>query len=274
VLVAALPVEEADAPITRAQQRIAGVMVVLALVLVPVIWLGIRRLLRPLLALHDTIRRIRADPRTAEEVAIESRDEIGDLARDFNALMRERRQAESALKFTTDELERLAHHDILTGLPNRALFNDRLAQALHHAQRSDKLTALMYLDIDRFKSVNDTLGHAGGDELLKEFAGRLTHCVRVADTVARMGGDEFIILLEGLHGPDEVRVIAQKIIDSMQMEFSIGGKPLRVTTSIGIALTGAAATTAETLIKQADAAMYEAKCASRNTFRVAATNRA
>jgi diguanylate cyclase (GGDEF)-like protein len=270
VLVAALPVEEAYAPITLAQWRIAVVTLVLGLVLAPVIWLGTRRLLQPLLALRDTIHRIRINPGTAEEVAVERLDEIGDLAKDFNALMRERRQAETALRASEAAFARLAHNDALTGLPNRALFNDRLAQVLLRAQRSHELTALMYLDIDRFKSINDTFGHAAGDELLKVFAGRLVHSVRAADTVARLGGDEFVILLEDLHGPDDGRMIAEKIIDAMQVAFRIGDEPLRVTTSIGIAFADGGETAAGELMKRADSALYEAKRAGRNTFCVAA----
>jgi diguanylate cyclase (GGDEF)-like protein len=130
----------------------------------------------------------------------------------------------------------VAHHDSLTGLPNRALLHDRLQQALAKAQRGRHRVAVMFLDLDRFKSVNDSLGHAVGDELLKYVAARLTSVVRAVDTVSRLGGDEFVIVLEEAGSPDDVVQVAEKIIDALAPEVSIGGHQLRATPSIGISI--------------------------------------
>ena len=169
----------------------------------------------------------------------------------------------------TEQLEIMAHHDVLTRLPNRALFMDRLEQVMLRCVRGHHLTALMYLDIDRFKWINDTFGHAEGDALLTGFAGRLRRSVRASDTVARLGGDEFVILMEDLHRPEDAYNVAQKIIDAMQVEYPIGTRLLRVTTSIGVAFANGAEATGDGLLKRADAALYDAKRAGRNMFNVA-----
>ena len=160
----------------------------------------------------------------------------------------------------------VAHHDSLTGLPNRALLHDRLQQALAKAQRSRHRVAVMFLDLDRFKSVNDSLGHAVGDELLKYVAARLTGVVRAVDTVSRLGGDEFVIVLEEAGSPDDVVQVAEKIIGALAPEVSIGGHRLRATPSIGISVFPDDATEAFALMKNADTAMYHAKAAGRNNF--------
>jgi len=136
------------------------------------------------------------------------------------------------------------------------------------ARRSRQLISLFYLDLDRFKDINDELGHAAGDALLKAFAERINACVRETDTVARLGGDEFVILLEDFREEADARAIADKIVDAMRRDFHVDSKALRSTTSIGIAFTRGEAT-AESLMKQADAALYEAKRAGRNRYHVA-----
>ncbi len=146
--------------------------------------------------------------------------------------------------------------------------NDRLKQALARCRRNRQLLSLFYLDLDHFKSINDTMGHSAGDALLKEFAARLSRCVRETDTVARLGGDEFVILLEDLRRPEDADAIAGKILEATRREFQIEAKPLRVTTSIGIAFTRGG-TTADELLKRADMALYEAKGAGRNGYQVA-----
>ncbi|MDE2360665.1 MAG: PAS domain-containing protein, partial [Betaproteobacteria bacterium] len=138
------------------------------------------------------------------------------------------------LKEAEQALERLAQYDALTGLPNRRRFNDGIAAALQRSQRSNLPVALLFLDIDGFKTINDTLGHAAGDDVLLEFAHRLLQAVRSTDLVARLAGDEFVIVLEGVHGREEARFIARKIIASMRREFRAGDTMVRVTTSIGI----------------------------------------
>jgi diguanylate cyclase (GGDEF)-like protein/PAS domain S-box-containing protein len=185
-----------------------------------------------------------------------------------NADVTERKRAEADLAESRAQLERAAQHDGLTGLPNRNLLGDRLEQALARARRNRQLISLFYLDLDRFKEINDALGHAAGDALLKAFAERLNACVRETDTVARVGGDEFVILLEDVREDGDARAIAEKIIDAMRREFRVEAKTLRATTSIGIAFTRGG-TSGEELMKQADAVLYEAKRAGRNKYHVA-----
>ena len=180
----------------------------------------------------------------------------------------------SALKNVEKQLSQLVRSDVLTGVANRYSFNETMPLALSRARRAGAGLALMYLDIDHFKSINDTLGHAAGDEVLKAFSRRLQQSVRVTDTVARLGGDEFVIILEGVHGPDEPQIVARKIVANVTRPLEVEGRPLTLTTSIGIAFRGqilaADGATAEALIGRADAALYAAKKAGRNTWRVMA----
>jgi len=173
------------------------------------------------------------------------------------------------LKAVERQLSALARSDPLTGLPNRHALNECLAAALARAERSGDLLALMFLDVDHFKRINDRLGHAGGDQVLKEFAGRLRACVRATDTVARLGGDEFVIVLEGLGSDAEPAAVAQKIVAQMHRPFAFDhGEALEVTTSIGIALHRHGRLDADELLGRADAALYGAKTAGRNTFQL------
>ena len=166
-----------------------------------------------------------------------------------------------AAELTEERSQAVAHHDGLTGLPNRLLFNDRLNQAISLAKRDSRQFALLYLDLDKFKPVNDTLGHAVGDELLENVATRIRQQVRESDTVARVGGDEFTVILPDISKREETETVARKIIAALATPFQLGSQMQSVSigTSIGIALYPAAATDAEALIKAADAAMYDAK---------------
>ena len=176
----------------------------------------------------------------------------------------------TALKKTEEDLRRMARFDSLTGLPNRAHLYELLPAALERSQRNAAATAVLFLDIDRFKSINDTLGHAKGDLVLQEFAHRLQHAVRVGDTVARLAGDEFIVVLECLKGVEAAAQVAQKIIVQMSRPWILNGERLAVTTSIGIAYDTSHALTGPELISRADEALYAAKSAGRNTFRITA----
>jgi len=383
---AMLPVEEAYAPIMAAQKHAILTGLAAALVLAPLIWLLAWRLLSPLTGLRDRIEVLRADPDSDVSLPADTRDEIGDLARDFNDLMRERRHVEEALRQTetrlltfadnlpvlvsyidrdqrfrytnathqdwfgidcdaflgrtmrevfgdreyakveanvatvlsgypvTHEREanyggmprfvqatylphygphgevpgfyvlvndisarkalevQLAHraqHDALTGLPNRALFEDRLAQAMIRRARTGEAMALMYLDVDHFKRVNDTYGHASGDALLKTFAARLADCVRASDTVARLGGDEFTVLLEGLACPDFACEVADKILAAMHSPLRLGDAIVTVSTSIGIAWAADGEIAPADLLNRADAALYCAKAKGKNNYQFA-----
>lgn len=173
----------------------------------------------------------------------------------------------SQQKETEEMLERLAFYDPLTALPNRTLFRDRLTHEIAVARRSDTPLALMFLDLDRFKWVNDTLGHSAGDKLLKVVSERLQSCVRKSDTVARLGGDEFTIILSRVTHPDLIHQIAQKIIDHIGEAIPIQGKDVHVGVSIGIATFPADGNDIETLNRHADMAMYQAKGTGRNNYK-------
>jgi diguanylate cyclase (GGDEF)-like protein/PAS domain S-box-containing protein len=175
----------------------------------------------------------------------------------------------TSLKEVERQLARLAQKDTLTGLPNRHAFNDGMAAALARSERNAAQIALMFLDVDAFKKINDTLGHAAGDDVLREFARRLQASVRPTDLVARLAGDEFVIVLEGVRTRDECRFVARKIIAAMRPAFRAADATLRVTTSIGIALAHGGTTTAEALLKRADSALYAAKGHGRDTYEIA-----
>lgn len=161
-----------------------------------------------------------------------------------------------------------AYHDPLTGLPNRLLFNDRLSLALAQAHRNKKMLAVLFLDLDRFKLVNDMLGHAAGDKLLKEVAGKIAGCLRKSDTIARLGGDEFTILLPQPEDEDAVAKVARKILQTFEQPWILGEQEFHITASIGIALYPNDGEDAETLLKHADTAMYRAKDQGRNNYQL------
>ncbi len=177
------------------------------------------------------------------------------IARDIT----ERKEIEVRLHF-------LAHHDVLTRLPNRSLVMERLALALTAARQQNHMVAVLFLDLDRFKNVNDTLGHVVGDQLLQGVAERLQACLRAKDMVARMGGDEFLILLSAVAHRDEVPLVAQRILDQLQASWLLEGEEFRCPGSIGIALFPDDGEDEGTLLKHADIAMYQAKETGGNTY--------
>ncbi|MDN3515662.1 MAG: EAL domain-containing protein [Candidatus Brocadia sp.] len=165
-----------------------------------------------------------------------------------------------------EQIRYIAFYDTLTSLPNRTLFNDRLALALAHAHRTGETLAVLFLDLDRFKAVNDTLGHSVGDQLLRIVADRLKSCIREEDTVARFAGDEFTILLLGVIQAEHIISIVRKILYAIRQPLMIGGYELYITSSIGIALYPGDGEDAEALLKNADTAMYDAKEQGRNNY--------
>ncbi len=173
----------------------------------------------------------------------------------------------TASKEQEARIRHLAYHDALTGLPNRALVMNRLKQAIAHAQRHRRSLAVLFLDLDRFKTINDTLGHPAGDRLLKQLAERLTAALRVEDTVGRVGGDEFLMIVPDLDEPEDAAHVAGKALSSMARAFAVSGEELHVTGSIGISFYPRDSTSAETLVKYADTALYLAKEQGRNTLR-------
>ncbi|MBK8183571.1 MAG: EAL domain-containing protein [Candidatus Competibacteraceae bacterium] len=174
----------------------------------------------------------------------------------------------TARKQAEQEIFYRANYDPLTGLPNRSLFHERLEQALKQARRYDRQVALMFADLDRFKQVNDTLGHSVGDRLLYQVAMRLGVCVRDTDTVARLGGDEFVVVLPNVVEESDVGIVAEKIIACLVEPFDLAGHIVHIGASIGIALYPGHGDDSEDLVRHADLAMYQAKLAGRSTYRV------
>jgi diguanylate cyclase (GGDEF)-like protein len=164
----------------------------------------------------------------------------------------------------TAKMRHLAQHDFLTNLPNRSLLNDRITQAISLSRRTDIYPVLLFLDLDKFKHINDSLGHAVGDQLLQAVSERLVHCVRTSDTVSRHGGDEFVILLANERRPQDAAHAAEKILAALSTLFRIDMQDLHTSTSIGISAFPQDGTTAAALIKNADTAMYHAKELGRN----------
>lgn len=171
----------------------------------------------------------------------------------------QRKQAE-------DKVLQLAQFDTITGLPNRNLFSDRLAVTLAQARRNAWPVALLFLDLDRFKTVNDTYGHAAGDALLRQVAARLRECLRGSDVLGRLGGDEFAIVLPGPSKPEDAGLVAQKVIGALSAPFDVDGQPAYVSASIGIALYPSDGESPDTLLRNADAAMYRAKDQGRDGY--------
>ncbi|MES2322239.1 MAG: sensor domain-containing diguanylate cyclase [Pseudomonadota bacterium] len=169
------------------------------------------------------------------------------------------------------QLKALADTDTLTGLPNRRAYNTSLAAAINRARRNDVPMGLMYLDLDRFKMINDTLGHGAGDAVLQQLGQRLTNAVRKTDIVCRLAGDEFTIILEGVHSPGVCELVANKIIRAMKAPFDVGGNHMSVSASIGVAWASGAEADATQLAGFADAALYQAKMAGRNRVCMADT---
>ena len=172
----------------------------------------------------------------------------------------------SDYKSAQQHIEFLAHHDALTGLPNRVLLRDRFQQTLALGRRENVLTGLLYLDLDRFKHINDTFGHPAGDQLLLEAAQRLTHSVRGVDTVSRLGGDEFVLILSHVRHPDAIADVAKKILLALAQPFDIAGNSLNISGSIGISLCPHDGEDFDTLLQKADTALYQAKARGRNNY--------
>ena len=262
-VVARLPTGEAFATVEHTQHFLlqASILIVLAYVVCSA--LGLYLLFRPVFRAAAHAQRMSRDEEPYQPLPVARRDEIGYLITAFNRLL-------ARLKDKQAELVRMAHYDPLTGLPNRALLYDRLQQVLAQARRRGTQVGMLFMDLDDFKHINDTLGHEAGDEALRQTAARFSAVVRETDTLARVGGDEFVLLLSDLEGDAEAAVsrVATKYIEALQLPLQIAGKPCYLGVSIGIAL-GHGEHTADALMQTADQAMYQAKAAGRNQHMLA-----
>ncbi len=189
------------------------------------------------------------------------------LANDLRQTMQRLQQEILRVKTSEANFTHLAQHDALTNLPNRLLVSDRVKQAIGQARRYQRRAALLFLDLDNFKTINDSLGHDAGDQLLKEVAGRLQSAVREMDTVSRQGGDEFLIVLTDVAELDDISTVAKHVLHAMSQPFSLKGMQIVTSVSIGVALYPEDGDDFAALLKHADLAMYQAKAAGRNAFR-------
>lgn len=221
-------------------------------------------LTRPLHMMVTAARRFSRE-HVMGELPVKRTDEIGQLARSFNDMQVEIKAHLAELHDSRTQLNHLARHDPLTGLPNRLLFFDRLEHAVAAARRTGRELAVFFIDLDRFKEINDTLGHAAGDEVLKAVSHRLRGLVREADTVARLGGDEFIILFDTLDDLQSLKGLAEKIIQGLCQPMDVDGHQLEVCASVGASIFPRDASNASELVHKADVAMYLAKTHGENT---------
>ena len=244
---------------------IAKIVAVLSLLSLLLSALAARALTRPLHDMMHAIQRFSKD-RTVSPLPLRRRDELGQLARSFQEMQQEIVEHLNQLNESRNALDHLAQHDPLTGLPNRRMFFERLQQAIANARRTHQPLALLFIDLDYFKEINDSHGHALGDEVLKAVARLLSSATREVDTVARLGGDEFVILFNVLEEPEDIQRIVHKLHERFQSPLRIDGLALNVRASIGVSRYPEDGDSAERLLQHADRAMYAAKNDGRNTF--------
>lgn len=261
IIGAVYPVDEAFAPLAEIRKNALLATVVVAMLAGFLGWLAIWKLLLPLSWLQNNVAEISDGSANIEVFDVVHDDEFGELSRAFYALSQQRKLAEA-------NLEALARTDALTGISNRRMFEEVFALAMSRADRTGNSLALAYLDIDHFKAINDTKGHATGDQVLVEFAKRLKQVVRQTDTIARLAGDEFVVLFEGLADDAEPAALAQKILDAMRPLFACESDSFAVTTSVGVAFKNNGGASLDDFLKAADDALYAAKKAGRNRYSV------
>jgi len=225
----------------------------------------------PIARLARTMERVATSRDYSQRVEPSGHDEVGMLIGSFNEMLDQIESRDRRSRIAAAQLEHLAHHDALTQLPNRTLFRIRLQQALGEADRQPQRVGVMFVDLDRFKTINDSLGHAVGDLLLQEAAGRISESVRETDVVARLGGDEFAVLLNGIRSASDAARIASKLVEQLARPFRIAEQDLFISASVGICRGSESAKDVETLLKNADAAMYRAKEGGRNDYRFFST---
>ena len=237
---------------TTVRYTLLFLILMAALFLAVVLYLLQRLVLRPLAQLSNHVASLTETGSLNEPLPVDRSDEVGSIARELEGLR--------------NRIARLAHADGLTGLPNRILFLDRAEQVLKLARRQDRLAAIYFLDLDAFKVVNDTMGHAKGDRLLEAVAKRLQMRLRECDTISRFGGDEFTIIAHGMRLAHEAAVLGEKIVGLFADPFHVDGERLHITPSVGISIFPDHGNDVEVLLRNADIAMYRAKDLGRNTY--------
>ncbi|SDX12882.1 putative bifunctional diguanylate cyclase/phosphodiesterase [Marinobacter mobilis] len=270
--------------LSHRMRAFVGVLLVLLLVMLALAYFLARLMQRyisgPILTLADISRQVRDHQNYSLRAPVKSSDEIGVLSQTFNDMLEtiEQQQAfrdkvEQSLRIKEERLERavaelqyMANYDSLTGLPNRALCMDRIELAIRHASRTRTYAGIIYLDLDHFKDVNDSLGHAVGDELLKATAERLSDVLREEDTLARIGGDEFVIITTDFSSSDQIIPLVSKVVERFEQNFTVGRYSVQSTVSLGVCVYPDDGDSVDALMKAADAAMYKAKDVGRNTY--------
>lgn len=259
IVLSAVPTKEAFVPAATVKRQIYLAALLMTLVMIVILRLFLTREMTPLVEAGAKMRRMIEGKESFAPIPVRREDEIGELVANFNRLVLWR-------KDTEQEMEFIAFHDTLTGLSNRLQVQDRFEQAKVHAYRAKSKVAMLFLDLDSFKTINDSLGHTAGDALLQQVAARLGECVRDADTISRQGGDEFLILLPDIHDADATGPVLVKIMERLQDPFHAEGHELSTSVSIGIAIFPDDGEDFNTLLKKADMAMYRAKETGRNTY--------
>lgn len=259
-VVARIPSQEALGTVTRVQHFLVRNALLSLVVFTLLFSIAVYVLMRPSIKAAERADQMTLGAIPLEPLPVQRDDEIGHLLTAFNRLL-------TKLDAQQTELVRLAHHDPLTGLPNRARLEERLEKSLHTAHAAGRALVLMYLDLDGFKPINDTHGHAMGDRVLREIALRFSQVIRAGDTLARVGGDEFVAVITDLPvpGQEAAESIAQQFISCLAAPFDVGGAPCRVGVSIGLA-TGQGCSSTDELLRAADQAMYRAKEAGRGRW--------
>jgi diguanylate cyclase (GGDEF)-like protein len=272
ILVIEYDTAEVFAPVTRLKNFIGAILVFVILAAAMTSLLLSRAISKPVQKLRDAAAGLGEGDYDAR-IEIDTTDEIGELATAFNHMgeklkdAMEGREAEIRERKSSEEKVRhMAYHDHLTGLPNRKLFIDRLEQAMQRLIWHKRLAAVLFLDLDRFKVINDTLGHDAGDKLLQVVSERFAECLREGDSVARFGGDEFCILLQDVARIEDIPVVIEKIFDALKEPVVLNGEEVSVGTSIGVSVFPNDGKTADKLLKNADIAMYRAKADGRNNY--------
>ncbi|QKE62012.1 diguanylate cyclase [Aquipseudomonas campi] len=249
---------------SRLGLRIAQVVLLFSLLALFTAFIASRALTRPLKSMTQAVQQFSRERRVSDLPP--RRDELGVLARSFREMQEEILTHLQELTESRSALEHLARHDPLTGLPNRRVFFERLEHALANSRRSGKQLAVLFVDLDHFKQLNDNLGHSLGDHVLQAVAHLLRSATRESDTVARLGGDEFVILFEVVEDPQHIVTILDKLHDRFQLSMLIDGHEVKVQASMGVSLFPRDGDDIEALVQQADRAMYAAKNAGRNTY--------